>query len=121
MTEPTAPHLRARAKMQDIKEALAPAATELPAQRPMPGKRERTRTTADDIRKAARDAAPDTFAFLAGIVGDEMQAVKDRISAARVIIEWAVPKPAPERDVQQDASFFDEVRRLMTGETSEPH
>lgn len=56
-------------------------------------------------RAGLAKASPDAVALLHRIVKGEddkgqpvFHETKDRISAARVILDWALPKPAPERD-----------------------
>ncbi len=59
--------------------------------------------------------SPECATFLVGVVRDKGAEMKDRINAAKYIVDMSVPRPAPERDKDADAAALEAFARALAG------
>lgn len=59
--------------------------------------------TSPEVREAIAKALPDAVATLVAIMRDEEAGRRDKTEAAKVLLTWGLPKPAPEGGTTADA------------------
>jgi hypothetical protein len=67
-------------------------------------------------RQLAAQSSEEAIEFLASVVRNEKSVYepKEQIQAAKVVLEWGVPKPAPERNMDAENSFFERFAAIVT-------
>lgn len=73
-----------------------------------------------EVRTRIGEGLTDVVELFLKVVRDENREIRDRVTAGKVLLEWGLPKPAPEREDDADARALEALAESLKIELSPP-